>query len=184
LEGGGLSVRFHRREDRFAHEVWLVDRGAWVQVLASCEGLPLDDWPASPPLQSLTVERRAGERQLALLVGMAGHSHWSASVELEPAAACLTFDVACRVRDRGPLRSCYRTLLPLTELQDRRATFASGDARAPTLELELCEPIGPARLELAGDLTRIQAMPHSTIVAAQTIRWGYKISLRRAAPTT
>ncbi len=176
-------MRFHRREDRFAHEVWVADRGAWVQGFASREGSPLDDWPTSPPFQSLNVEIRAGERPVALLVGMAGHSHWSASIELDPAAACVTFDVACRTRQRGSLGSCYRTLLPLAELQARRAAFASGDALAPTLELELCEQIGLARLELAGELTRIRAMPSSAIVAAQTIRWGYKVSLRPAGPS-
>ena len=41
----------------------------------------------------------------------------------------------------------------------------------------------PARLELAGELTRIRAMPSSAIVAAQTIRWGYKVSLRPAGPS-
>ncbi|MBI3836572.1 MAG: hypothetical protein HY288_01385 [Planctomycetia bacterium] len=77
LEGGGLGVRFAFRDDRYAHEISLTDGSRWIPILMSVEGSPLDDWPASPPLQSLHLDSRPGNRQLALLVGMAGHSHWS-----------------------------------------------------------------------------------------------------------
>jgi hypothetical protein len=183
LEGGGLSVRFHRREDRFAHEIWLADRGNWIQALSSREGLPLDEWPPSPPFQSLNVESRAGDRQVALLVGMASSSHWSASVELDPAAGCVTFDVACRTRQQGPLGSCYHTLLPLADRQASRAIFASREALAARLKLELCEQHGRAQLELSGELLRVGAIPDSTIEAAWTVRWSYTISLRYPSPT-
>jgi hypothetical protein len=183
LEGGGLGVRFRWRDDRYLHEIGLADRGGWIPVLTSVEGTASDDWPASPPFQSLNMETRAGGRSLALLVGMAGKSHWSASVELDPTAGRLTFDVACRARSQptGPLGSCYDTLLPVRQVNDRGPVFATPDARAPSLGLELCEELGSARLAGAGDQLRIVQMIEPTIDGAQTIRWGYTIFVRPAA---
>ncbi|MBL9123800.1 MAG: hypothetical protein JNG90_09220 [Planctomycetaceae bacterium] len=78
-------------------------------VFESIEGTPEEDWPPSPPLQELHLEARPDGKQLALLVGMAGTSHWSLSVEFDPAAGTAVFDVACRVkRAPGGLGSRYR----------------------------------------------------------------------------
>lgn len=76
-----MRVRFAWRGDRYAHEVSWFDGRDWTDVLSSVEGSPLDAWPASPPLQSLHFESRPGNRELALLVGMAGKSHWSVSID-------------------------------------------------------------------------------------------------------
>jgi len=78
-------------------------------VFESIEGTPEEDWPPSPPLQELHLEARPDGKQLALLVGMAGTSHWSLSVEFDAAAGTAVFDVACRVkRAPGGLGSRYR----------------------------------------------------------------------------
>jgi hypothetical protein len=63
-------------------------------------------------LSQLHIEPRPEGRNVALLVGMAGGNHWSASVESDPASQRLTFDVACRVHGHmsGPLASSYRRL--------------------------------------------------------------------------
>lgn len=53
-------------------------------------------WPESPPLQDFEIEPRGSSQKVALLVGMAGSSHWSASVEVERNR--LYFDIACRAR--------------------------------------------------------------------------------------
>ena len=80
-----------------------------MPVLESVEGAADDDWPASPPLQSLHREDRPDGKRLALLVGMAGRSHWSLSVELDPVKQIVTCDVACRLHDQAePLTSTYR----------------------------------------------------------------------------
>ena len=88
-------------------------------MLESVEGSASDDWPASPPLQNLSIEELAPGRRAALLVGMAGRSHWSASIEPVPGQAALLFDVACRTSDSdvslGSRIACSAT----TRLQSR-----------------------------------------------------------------
>ena len=108
-DGPALRVEFIRRSDRYAHTISIVDQLRGVQpVLESAEGTATDDWPASPPLQNLSIEELAPGRRAALLVGMAGRNHWSASVEPVPGRAALVFDVACRTaNDAGRLGSTY-----------------------------------------------------------------------------
>lgn len=173
LEAAGLRVRFFRRGDRYAHEIWLADGGRWLPALSSVEGSPQDDWPASPPFQSLNVEGREG-RPVALLVGMAGTSHWSASAQIDPLVPCVYFDVAARVRalNAGPLGSTYR-VGPETS-----------DARADCLlAIELSSGLGPAHVEQDGPLVRV-AVAAAADSAARTIRWGYRLRPSRGAMLT
>lgn len=155
-----MRVRFFWRDDRYAHEIWLLDGADWVRALKSVEGTPADDWPASPPFQSVVADSRDDGRPVALLVGMAGKSHWSASAEIDPQVPCVSFDVACRVRDSrcGRLGSAY---------------LADAD-RCP-LEIEPANQFGPARLEREGTVVRI-AVPASPDAAPRTIRWGYRLA--------
>lgn len=166
LEAAGLRVRFFWRGDRYAHEIWLLDGGDWFCALASVEGSPQDDWPASPPLQALHVERRDDLQRVALLVGMAGKSHWSASAQIDPHARCASFDVACRVRggQTGPLGSAYRNALE----------SAGPDANHRRLEIEPFGPLGSAQLEHAGEIVRV-VVGVPADAAFQTIRWGYRL---------
>src|SRR6185295_18531562 len=99
LEAGRLRVTFKRQGDRYGHLVELVTGGQATPLLKSIEGTPDEDWPASPALKELHFENRPDGKQVALLVGMAGRSHWSLSVELDPIAEQVEFDVACRLRD-------------------------------------------------------------------------------------
>ncbi len=88
-----------------------------TQVLESIEGTPDQNWPPSPPLQELHLESRPDGKQLALLVGMAGTSHWSMSVEFDPHAGRAIFDVACRVkREADGLGSCYQSIATDSQL--------------------------------------------------------------------
>jgi hypothetical protein len=177
LEGGGLRVRFAFCDDRYAHEISLADGSRWIPMLASVEGSPRDEWPASPPLQSLHLERRPGNRQLALLVGMAGKNHWSMSVELDQAAARVTFDVACRTRGGavGQLGSRYRALCPLAEPSSSRAIYVRRVAAPARLGFEICEHFGDAKLEARADIIDLIAIPPSS-EQRQTVRWGYAVS--------
>lgn len=106
LEGSGLRLLFERRGDRYGHRVEpIADDGG--SAVVSVEGPADAAWPNSPPFQELHIERR-GERRIALLVGRAGGSHWSASVQFDASGRRIEFDVACRVT--GPpeaLRSTY-----------------------------------------------------------------------------
>ena len=94
-DGFGLHVEFLRQTDRYGHRVWLVQSGHDPElILDSVEGKPNEDWPASPPLQTLTLEMLPSGQCVALLVGMAGRSHWSASFEAtQKGFVC---DIACR----------------------------------------------------------------------------------------
>jgi hypothetical protein len=163
LESGGLRVRFFRRDDRYAHEIAVQADGRWRVALASVEGSALEDWPASGPFQSLHVERR-DDSAVALLVGMAGKSHWSASCQIDAVERCVTFDVACRVRtaEAGFLGSTYR---------------ASGDAGAG-VTVEAVGELGPAVVERAGAIVRLAVAP-GVDCEARTIRWGYRVRADR-----
>jgi hypothetical protein len=111
IEGAGLRVVFRRLGDRFAHRVELVVGSHSAPILESLEGEPDDPWPPSPPLQELHFEDRPAGQRVALLVGRAGASHWSLSVEWDPLSARFSFDVACRVRS-APERLGSRYRLP------------------------------------------------------------------------
>jgi hypothetical protein len=109
LNGDGLVVLFQRHDDRYVHEADIVGLNGQVALLRSVEGSPDEVWPTSPPCQQVHFEKRLGGLQVALAVGMAGASHWSVSVELDPTARRITFDVACRLQ-AAPVRlqSAYR----------------------------------------------------------------------------
>ena len=101
-QGWGLRAVFFRpqsAQDRWGHVIATVGPspgGENVTArLVSHEGAGRDGWPLSPPLQSLAIERRP-EGAVALLVGMAGQSHWSASFEAL-ADRRLKIDIACRL---------------------------------------------------------------------------------------
>lgn len=108
-----LRVVFHWQTDRFAHTVEVFPDDTWIAVLRSIEGTPAEDWPASPPLQQVHREDR-GREQVILAVGMAGRSHWSASVTFDPVGPSLDFDLACRVHETpvwlGSRYSAYEQL--------------------------------------------------------------------------
>ncbi len=160
-------MHFTWQGDRFAHEISVLKDGSWQVALASAEGTPHDDWPPSPPFQSLHIEEREDGRTLALLVGMAGKSHWSASIEIDAEAHAVLFDVACRLREpaAGPLGSTYQGL-PLA-------------ADSSVLAVELTHRYGPARLQRSGEQSAVLAEPQGDD-CPQTVRWDYRL---RIAPT-
>jgi hypothetical protein len=157
LEAAGLRVRFFWHGDRFAHDIWMFDADQWICALTSVEGSPQDDWPPSPPFQSLNVERR-NDDFVALLVGMAGKSHWSASAAIDRLLPCVHFDLACRVSaDCAPqLSSTYRM------------------AREGLPIIEPAGELGAAQVEFVGEITRV-SVPLSPHAAVRTIRWGYRL---------
>jgi hypothetical protein len=109
-DGTRLRIEFTWRGDRYGHVISMLDPGGQSQpLLESVEGSSDDPWPPSPPLQSLSIETLPDDRSAALLVGMAGRSHWSASIEPDREAPALVFDVACRHPERSvSLGSRYR----------------------------------------------------------------------------
>ena len=85
----------------YAHEIWLGRASDdWMaRARLASKGSPQRGLARQPAAAIAALRAtRAGAPQSALLVGMAGKSHWSVSVELDPAPAGVHFDVACRVR--------------------------------------------------------------------------------------
>lgn len=97
-DGIGLQVQFRWMKDRHSHTINLLFENRTIPVLESLEGTDVEPWPESPPLQQLSIEELRPSTRAALLVGMAGQSHWSMSVEPNPAEMEFQFDVACRLR--------------------------------------------------------------------------------------
>lgn len=97
-DGSKLQVDFMRVGDRFEQTVTRLDRsGNSSAVWRDVHDSDSDDWPASPPIQELSLEEIGGKSVL-LGVGRAGKSHWSVSIEAAEAdsSAAIHFDFACR----------------------------------------------------------------------------------------
>jgi len=173
-------VVWQRDEDRYGHGIEYVAGPQASICLRSELGRDRDPWPASPPLQQCSLEPAAHGRQMGLAVGMAGKSHWSQSVETDPTALSLTFDVACRVH-QPPLwlGSSYRADYPLEALSAScvRLRVAAGVDLIMTGEA----PDGryPVRMEVRGNRVSIVA-DLGTLDVPCTVRWRYRVALAAA----
>lgn len=128
-----LEADYRAVQGVFRHRVRLLGTDGltlaeWDAVLLSAS----QDWPASPPVQEVSIERIHG-RDCLLGVGRAGQAHWSLSVETLPiervdaseaadswdepmvtspfpSGRGLRFDVACRCPQQPTwLGSTYQT---------------------------------------------------------------------------
>jgi hypothetical protein len=176
LASDRLRISFQRAGDRFGHTIELLDGDAAHPVLTSLEGTPAEPWPGSPPFQEAHLEQRAGGRQVVLLVGMAGHSHWSGSAEIDPQNHSVVFDIACRMRGRAEwLGSRY-------EIVGTKFTADSGQicltpepaSAAPRLCLKLGTGGDPANLSAEGNELRL-SLGTIESASARTVRWTYTI---------
>ena len=180
--GVWLRVSFVWWVDRFGHVISVARAGKHpIAVLHSIEGDAQDAWPASPPLQSVSVEKVAEYRPAALLVGMAGQSHWSASIEAVRGRAALVFDVACRLGGLpGDLSSRY-------SVEAGQIVSGPGDKQREYVEIHTdgppvriyreSVPEGEVKLRLPepGELVIrpgvITAKPNATV------RWKYRLEV-------
>ncbi len=184
---GRLRIEFSRQADRFGHVILLVEGDAARPILSSVEGSGRDLWPLSPVLQQIHVEDRsdslgrasrrdsATERHVALLVGMAGRSHWSLSVEPVIATAALVFDVACRVSaaESPDLRSTYLPAVVPKLLENGSCVLALENAWLVTVRSEdHCN----ATLQ-TGELG-LSISPRQ--LGGPTRRWKYLVELSRS----
>jgi anti-sigma factor RsiW len=130
--------------------------------------------PASPPLQSLSIEPGAAG-PVALLVGMAGDAHWSLSVATEAGAAALVFDAACRAKSPPDyLGSRYRTMV--------EPHGANGTLLLPVLDSHLKVSLlpsdaTPAHVQLTGDGFGIVVDSGEANSLPRTFRWKYRVAL-------
>ena len=91
LRNGDLFVHFQWCDDRFRHQVFFDDK----LLLTSEEGNSIEPWPASPPIQQLSLET-INQSDVLLGVGAAGLAHWSISVERRDQG--FFFDCACQTK--------------------------------------------------------------------------------------
>lgn len=154
-----LRVVFTRQRDRVSHTIELFDSGAqsWTRILESIEGKPDEAWPASPPLQQLHIEQR-GSNAVALMVGMAGAGHWSASIETL-ADGRVRFDLACRTSVKpARLQTAYRIVQPALQPPLKFEPHAATVSRSSENEL-------------------IFLPEHLSDPVPATFRWGFDVSL-------
>ena len=184
--GGGLRVAFQWRGDRYQHSLAAVAGDRRQLLLQSREGDEQQVWPASPPLQQLSLEHRPGGGTVALAVGMAGSSHWSLSVEADPRAAACEFDVACRcAQPAAALGSLYQ-VTGTCHLEDGRLFVRCplGEARVTPLP---AAQQGPCELQWDQRRALLRIAAEGPSGAAQnaaakervwTVRWRYRIEWR------
>ncbi len=169
----GLRLRFTRLADRLGHTICWVDGGDVVPLLRSREGTDQQSFPPSPPMQQIAIQQ-VDQRRVAFLVGMAGRSHWSVSVEADGAARQLRFDVACRLPagQRGLLSSSYDVIEPrLSEWHSGEVHFRRDEGLCVLRSI----PIG-SRAAPPIDLRQhqIEIRPGDQ-PQAPTIRWAYEL---------
>ncbi|HJT36328.1 MAG TPA: hypothetical protein VJ783_30175 [Pirellulales bacterium] len=165
LEAGLPSIEFRRISDRYSHQIFTGQGGQRRLLLESVEGGGDDPWPPSPPLQELHIERQADGRQVALLVGRAGRSHWSLSVEAFENR--LVFDAACRLSAEAEwLGSSYRAPTG-AEISNDGATFAGG-------LLRILSATGEGTIISDYGVVRIHA-ERQAATGPRTVRWQYAI---------
>jgi len=167
-DGTGLRLEFAWRRDRFQHKLAALIDGRAVLLLESVEGSD-EAWPPSPPLQQLSIEETRLGARVALLVGMAGRSHWSLSVEPGDEPKSLIFDAACLVRgDVGQLGSAY-------QFQGRATAEPSGwllEAATARLRLHGLPTLGTTPVvDCRSD--RLVVQPTPTALSAASVRWRY-----------
>jgi hypothetical protein len=98
IAAGRVAVVFTWQADRWGHAVSIDGRPLADSLEDTADGRD-GTWPASPPLVELsTVETPAGPAILA--VGLAGRSHYSASISPHPVEPdTLLVEIACRIKE-------------------------------------------------------------------------------------
>ncbi len=191
LSGQVLEARFFVADDRHVHEISLkTARGNGV-ILQSIEGTSDEAWPPSPPLQNLTAQQGSTSqpllpgRQVAMLLGMAGQSHWSLAAELviSPEGEWLIFDLACRAAAAPQfLGSRYR--LGPDARWDAETDLISLPQRSARLRADASAAVvRPARSPGEIEIVPRLAATRLGISFPGTIRWKYSVEvLKPEAP--
>ncbi len=191
-------LSFARVGDRLSHAISRVGASGNADiVLHSVEGTSADDWPTSTALQNLSIEELTPNQPVALLVGMAGKSHWSASIERLPTGDGWLWDVACRFSTPPQfLGSTYQ--LPSVKEENRAGEWSptitlAGSSDPASLKLKIDESFSLRVTAIAipgktpGEFTcctlqasdgRFRLVPtlHAT-TGPTTFRWKYRIEV-------
>ena len=168
LSVGRITVAFEWVGDRWRHCLLVHGKSGWQPIYQSVEGpLPGGDpnWPASAVLVELSRVGR-GESAALVAVGLAGRSHFSASIAPDPDdSQAILFEMACRTplppqwlgATYSPASSIFPEETPALVIQPVFRCFVSSDSKA--------------------NVQRIQAAENSPSVVPLTVRWSYRIAL-------
>jgi hypothetical protein len=172
-----LRLVLEQTKDRVSHRIEVLDAGSRILAeLRSVEGTSADEWPPSPALQNCSLQEiRPGERA-AFIVGMAGKSHWSASMEALPHQGALVFDFACRVHQTPQwLGTSYAIPMPSPHAVTRFELLKAGIA------IHLVKPAdgirGPDLAQMSEQSLRFACPEASPAKFPATLRWRYRIYL-------
>ena len=173
--GDHLRVRFQRRDDRWTHAIEATDANGLLWRLESIEGAADEFWPPSPPLQSLQWHSLANQEPVALLVGMAGSSHWSATIAAE--GNRLLFDIACRLSAQPIwLGGSYR----LSNSAGQPLPLAASKPTIQLLPLAVADAPPGSIVSNNGRITVHIEDARSNL--PRTVRWQYAVSMPCPSP--
>ena len=122
LATGPTAAVFTWNGDRWAHRITTGEATIWTSLDGPCPPANDPRWPASPVLVELSrvsVPRGDAAGGEAIVgVGLAGRSHFSASIAPDPHVPdAIRFEIACRLNESpGWLGSTYRTADGLVQL--------------------------------------------------------------------
>lgn len=170
----GLEARFVWTGDRFGHVISVIQGRDRFPLVSTIDGDVQSEWPASPPFQQVAIEPRE-TGSVALLVGMAGKSHWSGSIESPPGDTRLSFDIACLAK-LAPVRlgSSYRIEADHHSVEDA-IVF---DTPAGHVCLSVADnDRTPPTLTVAERSATICISADQGGFVPQTLRWQYDLTL-------
>jgi hypothetical protein len=130
LATGPTAAVFTWNGDRWAHRIMTGEATTWTSLDGPCPPANDPRWPGSPVLVELSrvsVPRGGAAGGEAIVgVGLAGRSHFSASIASDPHdAGVIRFEIACRLHEPpGWIGSTYRQgdrLFRLTPLDESTA---------------------------------------------------------------
>ncbi len=175
-----LRLTFEQAADRVAHRIEVLDPlGHRLAQLHSKEGTSADEWPASPALQSCSLQEIRPGESAAFLIGMAGKSHWSASVEAIPSQGELRFDFACRINAQPDwLGSTYITGFPTNADSlhyPEMAIFRGSRSEIAAWIYGLDETVSGTQIN--GQELKLSCS-ENLLRFPQTLRWQYRICLK------
>lgn len=176
LDETALRLELFWSRDRYRHRLLVGPLEQSACLLESSDESWDHDWPSSPPLQQLSIEERETGR-VALLVGMAGKSHWSASIELLTHPTTVRFDIACLAKP-VPQRvgSRYFAKLPIDSVQSTRIDWSLDHRR---YRLQIDDGTTAPSLARENDHISIVPPPSHSKEKSQTICWSYEVVLDR-----
>jgi hypothetical protein len=143
LHAGQTAAVFTWSGDRWTHRITAGEADGWTSLDGPCPPANDPRWPASPVLVELSrvALSRGGAAggQAVVGVGLAGRSHFSASIVPDPDRAdAIRFEIACRLHEPpGWLGSTYRAGDRLVQLT------ASGNSSSLPRTVVWSYSIGP-----------------------------------------